>query len=221
MKARNLLTGLGIAAAVAGSFVGTGHAAPAAPHYTVTNTNCGTSSSCFTTANVDIFPDGADDSIAAVALPFPVYVYGVKHTTAWVSSNGNVQFKGPGNPQYVNSALPSNQLDGAAVAPYWDDLVVDGSGSGTGVFDREVNGNEFVISWRGFEYDNSANTVRAEVIFFKNNRNIEFNYINSNPDDGDSATVGIQKSATGPTTQWSFDLPDIFPGQRLLFVASS
>jgi hypothetical protein len=223
MFIRNHARRVGIAAAIGVLALAavplTSQAAPAKPdalHYNITESDCGTSPSCFTTANVDIFPSGADDSVAEIALPFPVYVYGVKHTTAWVSSNGNVQFKGPGNSQYVNSPLPTNQLDGAAVAPYWDDLVVDGSGSGTGVFDRNVGGTEFVISWRGFEYNNTANTVRAEVIFFKNNRNIQFNYISTNPGDGESATIGVQKAAGGPASEWSYDSSGAaFDGMRL------
>ena len=161
------------------------------------------------------------NSIAKITLPFPVFVYGVKHTVAWVSSNGNVQFKSPGNAEFTNSALPSSSLDGAAVAPYWDDLVVNGTGSGTGVFDRHV-GNDFIISWRGFEFDNTADTVRVEVVFFKNSRNIEFNYIDTNPGGGSSATIGVQKSSTGPAAEWSFNTAGAtFDGARLTFVPTS
>jgi hypothetical protein len=193
-------------------------AAPAssgAVHYSITSENC---PSCFITANVDLFPSGADDSVAQIALPFPVYLYGTKHTTAWVSSNGNVQFAGPGEASFGNNPLPSTALSPkGAVAPYWDDLVVNGTGSGSGVFARHL-GNDFIISWRGYEFGNTANTVRVEVIFFKNSRDIEFNYIDVNPSGGSSATVGLQKTGTGAATEWSFNVPGaLFSGQTLIF----
>jgi hypothetical protein len=199
----------------------TSQAAPnvrTAVHYSITSETC---PSCFITANVDLFPGGADDSVVQIALPFPVYVYGVKHTTAWVSSNGNVQFVGPGETTYTNAPLPSSTLSPkGAVAPYWDDLVVNGSGSGTGVFSKHT-GNDFIISWRGYEYGNTANTVRVEVIFFKNSRDIEFNYIDVNPSGGSSATVGVQKTATGPSTEWSYNAPGaLYSGQTLIFIPS-
>jgi hypothetical protein len=188
---------------------------PGAVHYNISESDC---PSCFITANVDLFPSGADDAVTQVALPFPVYLYGKKYTTFWVSSNGNVQFAGPGETTFSNSALPSAALSPkGAVAPYWDDLVVNGSGSGTGVFARH-DGNDFIVSWRGYEYNNTANTVRFEVIFFKNSRNIEFNYIDVNPLGGSSATIGVQKTGSGAFSEWSFDNTDaVFGGESLLF----
>lgn len=188
---------------------------PGAVHYNVTQSDC---PSCFVTANVDLFPGGADNSVTQVALPFPVYLYGKKYTTFWVSSNGNVQFAGPGEATFTNEPLPSTALSPkGAVAPYWDDLVVNGSGSGTGVFDRHYK-NDFIVSWRGYEFGNTANTVRAEVIFFKSSRNIEFNYIDVNPDGGASATIGLQKTGTGAFNEWSYNSAGaVYGGEFLLF----
>lgn len=196
----------------------TSQAAPAVPtalHYNIVSETC---PSCFIPATMALFPGGADDSVVKITLPFPVFVYGVKHTTAWVSSNGNVQFVGPGETTFTNTALPSSTLSPkGAVAPYWDDLVVNGTGSGSGVFSKH-SGNDFIISWRGYEFGNTANTVRVEVIFFKTSRNIEFNYIDVNPSGGSSATVGVQKTSAGPSSEWSFNSPGaLFSGQTLIF----
>jgi len=190
-------------------------AAPEALHYTIQASTCTT---CFVAANVDLFPGGADDSVVEVALPFPVYVYGVKHTTAWVSSNGNIQFAGPGETTFTNASLPSSALSPkGAVAPYWDDLIVEGSGSGTGVFSKSTS-TEYVVSWRGTEVG-TGNPVRAEVIFFKTSRTIEFNYIQGT---AESATIGIQKAAGGPATQYSYDVSGAtFDGLTLKFVPAS
>jgi hypothetical protein len=188
---------------------------PGAVHYNVSASDC---PSCFITANVDLFPGGADDSVTQVALPFPVYLYGKKYTTFWVSSNGNIQFAGPGETTFTNEPLPSSLLSPkGAVAPYWDDLVVNGSGSGTGVFSRHYK-NDFIVSWRGYEYGNAANTVRVEVIFFKSSRNIEFNYIDVNPDGGSSATIGVQKTGSGAFNEWSYNSAGaVYSGESLLF----
>lgn len=203
-------------------------AAPAAVHYTIraTNDGCGSNPThtCYPGGNVNLFPSGADDSVAQLGFPWPVYIYGVSYTKAWVSSNGNVQFgvtSTTAQSTFSNTGLPSSSLSAkAGVAPYWDDLLFNISATPTqGVFYRSTlfHGTPaFVISWRGTEF-NTGNPVRAEVIFFQHTRNIVFQYVQGN---ASGATIGIQKAPIGPTVQWSFNAASTFTNLQLTFIPS-
>jgi hypothetical protein len=221
MKARNLTAGLAVSLAAAASFavpsIASAHGTSAgAAHYNVSETNdgCGSSptASCYPGGNVNIFPSGADDAVTQVGLPFPVYVYGKKYTTVWVSSNGDLQFgvtAGQAQDTYFNEPLPSSDLSlKAGVAPFWDDLIFNPNANPIqGVFYRTTTfrgESAFIISWRGTEYD-SGNPVRVEAIFYQNSKTITFQYVQTGDGGGDSATIGIQKSPSGPTTEFSYD----------------
>jgi hypothetical protein len=203
-------------------------AAPAVVHYTIqaTNDGCGSNPThtCYPGGNVNLFPSGADDSVAQLGFPWPVYIYGVSYTKAWVSSNGNVQFgvtSSTAQTQYSNSSLPTATLSvKAGVAPYWDDLLFNISAIPTqGVFYRSTTFHgqpAFVISWRGTEF-NTGNPVRAEVIFFQRTRNIIYQYVQG---DASGATIGIQKAPIGPAVEWSFNTPSTFTNLELTFIPS-
>lgn len=203
-------------------------AAPAVVHYTIqaTNDGCGPTPTrtCYPGGNVNLFPSGADDSVVQLGFPWPVYIYGVSYTRAWVSSNGNIQFgvtSTTAQTTFTNQPLPSNSLSvKAAVAPYWDDLLFNISATPTqGVFYRSTLFHSkpvFVISWRGTEFSTGF-PVRCEVIFYKNSRNITFQYVQGA---AQSATIGIQKSPIGPAVQWSFDTSSTFTNLELTFIPS-
>ena len=228
-----MLAKLGIAAAVGVLTVTAlpgahSQAAPAAIHYTIqaSNDGCGSNPThtCYPGGNVNLFPSGADDSVAQVGFPWPVYVYGVSYNRAWVSSNGNVQFgvtSTSAQATFSNAPLPSSSLSvKAAVAPYWDDLLFDINATPTqGVFYRSTTFHgqpAFVISWRGTEF-NTGNPVRAEVIFFQHTRNIVYQYVQGN---ASGATIGIQKAPIGPAVQWSFNTASTFTNLELTFIPS-
>jgi hypothetical protein len=203
-------------------------AAPAVVHYAIqaTNDGCGANPrpTCYPGGNVNLFPSGADDSVAQLGFPWPVYIYGVSYTKAWVSSNGNVQFgvtSSTAQTTFTNQVLPSSTLSvKAAVAPYWDDLLFNITATPTqGVFYRSTlfhSKPAFVISWRGTEF-NTGNPVRAEVIFFQHTRNIVFQYVQGN---ASGATIGIQKAPIGPAIQWSFNIASTFTNLELTFIPS-
>ena len=57
----------------------------------------------------------------AVTLPFAFSLYGQTFTTAWVSSNGQLDFI-TGDADYGNSCLP-DQAASDAIFPHWDALI--------------------------------------------------------------------------------------------------
>ena len=69
-----------------------------------------------------------DDVAAPVALPFPFPFYGQQHSTAFVSTNGFLNFLASSS-AFANGDIPSVAAPNGAIYPFWDDLVVDGSAS--------------------------------------------------------------------------------------------
>jgi hypothetical protein len=77
-----------------------------------------------------------------------------------------------------------------------------------------------VISWRGVDYATQQSAVRFEVVFSEGKPYFDFVYSDG---DGYSATIGVQKLTTGPTTQFLCN-PDkhnvVTPGEQLRFTYS-
>src|SRR4051794_31448390 len=73
-----------------------------------------------------------DDCTTQITLPFSVSIYGASYTSAWVSSNGSLQFEtSNGGSSMDCSELPINGLDRSFI-PYQDDL--DTAPAGAGIF---------------------------------------------------------------------------------------
>jgi hypothetical protein len=72
-----------------------------------------------------------DDCTTAVALPFPVMIYGQPYSSVNAESNGTLQFT-TDVAQFTNDCLPS-ATHGAMFAPYWDDMRTDVA-AGAGIY---------------------------------------------------------------------------------------
>jgi hypothetical protein len=161
------------------------------------------SSTGFFAGTVDI-GNHCDDCSTPISLPFPVRLYGATYTSVNASSNGVLVFNGLPNNNFGNGCLPYGGAE-AMVAPYWDDQRTD-SPAGTGIF-TSISGvapNRVVnIEWRTSNY--SAGTVLAniyEVRLAENSPNIRVVY--STPmSNGASATIGLQRTGAGQSTQFS------------------
>jgi hypothetical protein len=167
----------------------------------------------------NLFPGGADDAVVNLSLPFPVSIYGVNHSSAWVSSNGNLQFGSNPSTAYTNGCLPTTSLDSPVLAPYWDDVLLrPNPGSPDGVFTATVGSaphRQFAISWRGVDFTTKTVAVRFEVVFSEGKPYFDFVYADG---DGYDATIGVQKSAGGPDTQFLCNPGThnvVTPGERL------
>jgi hypothetical protein len=169
----------------------------------------------------DLFPSGADDVVTQLTLPFPVSVYGKQYTSTWVSSNGNLQFGSQPSTTYANGCLPTSTLGSPVLAPYWDDVVLRANpGSPDGVFtvtDGVAPNRRFAISWRGVDYATGETAVRFEIVFSEGKPYFDFVYADG---DGYSATIGVQQTASGPSTQFLCNPGQhnvVTPGERLRF----
>ena len=101
-------------------------------------------------SNVDT-GNHCDDCTTPISLPFPVYVYGTPYTSAYVDSDGTLQFESPTS-LFSNSCLPGVS-HGRTMFPYWDDLFTSNAGYGiytstTGSAPNRV----FHIEWRAQYY---------------------------------------------------------------------
>ncbi|HET9103717.1 MAG TPA: hypothetical protein VFN55_10225 [Solirubrobacteraceae bacterium] len=166
---------------------------PPAPKYSVA-TSTGHS---LTPGTALLANSQGDDQIANTSLPFPVTFDGVTHTSAYASTNGNLQFvddSGSANSDYSNSCLPASDILNM-VAPYWDDL--DSSTSidpGLGIYTVTTGSaphRTFAIEWRTASHNDTTKRFDFEILLHEDSPTISFVY-GAMGESGDSATVGLQ-----------------------------
>src|SRR4029453_4794418 len=107
-----------------------------------------------------------DDCVTQVSLPFQVPVYGTPYSSAYVSSNGNIQFLTDNSvaPFLACTPLAINGFDRAFI-PYLADLSTEGAGNG--IFTATIGSppnRQFVIEWRA-AYFQRAGSANFEAIF--------------------------------------------------------
>ncbi|PYR48879.1 MAG: hypothetical protein DMF89_14380 [Acidobacteria bacterium] len=138
-----------------------------------------------------------DDCTTTITLPFPVTIYDQAATTATVSSNGTVQFTAPFGIAFQNGALPTATF-GKAILPYWDDLRTDVGG---GIFTQTAGASPnrvFHIRFNAVYYACATCVARFELLLFESLS--EFDVVYGGLSANGSATIGAQRSSTGPST---------------------
>src|SRR4029079_4757677 len=149
-----------------------------------------------------------DDEATSVALPFPYSHYGQRYSTAYVSTNGTLNFLAP-SAEFDNTVVPNPATPNAAVTPFGDDLNDDGAASvRTGTF-GPVGDRRFVVEWRDATFYGDANrrvTVQA-VLYERAGEAVRLQYRGIDPgtvETGTSATVGIENAGGDAAVQASF-----------------
>jgi hypothetical protein len=173
--------------AAGGTFGGPGTECGAAS-YTVTT---GTGTVATGTTNIG---NVCDDCTTAVALPFPVSLYGTAYNSVNVSSNGNVQFVST-NAAYTNSCLPATGF-GPTIFPHWDDQRTDGGGTILTGVSGPAGSRTFVIEFRSLTYFGAAGTVSFSLSLHEGSSNFE---VVVGSGDVGSATIGVQDGASSST----------------------
>ena len=155
----------------------------------------------------NVLPLTGDDASLAVPLPFPFTFYGETYSTAFVTTNGNLNFLAL-NSSFSNVAIPSTVAPNAAIYPFWDDLFVDASASVRSELLGSAPSRMFVIEWRNVRFfGDTTRRVDFEVILHENGR-IQTEYRNIAADGrekGNSATIGIENEAGTVAFQYSFN----------------
>jgi hypothetical protein len=156
-----------------------------------------------------------DDSTmdAPAALPFSLSYYGDAVTHWSATSNGFAELwttdsEIPSD-SYRNEVLPTSEVNGSIVAPFWDDLdIVPGASVRTATVGA-APARRFVIEWNNVSTIDGEETLRFQVKLFETSNIIEFHYCSlttsgsGTRQNGDEATVGMQNLTQTITTNVS------------------
>ncbi|WP_372352136.1 S8 family serine peptidase [Streptomyces sp. KL116D] len=146
-----------------------------------------------------------DEDARTISLPFPVKVYGVSYTSTSVTTNGLLNFLQPRLGDYANVALPSAGQPNGVVAPFWDDLVLDGKSSVQTATTGSKGSRSFAVVWNKAQLlDGSGARVTFEAVFSEATGAVTFQY-QAVPGQGSGATVGIENQAGTDALQYSFN----------------
>ncbi|MFF3495958.1 S8 family serine peptidase [Streptomyces sp. NPDC002795] len=144
-----------------------------------------------------------DEDAKTVPLPFPVSFYGVKYTSAAVTTNGLVNFLSPRIGDYENEALPTETEPNGIVAPLWDDLSLDKKSSVQTATTGSTGDRKFAVVWNNALFSNGSRAT-FEAVFDEASGAITFQY-KAVPGAGASATVGIEDQAGTDALQYSYN----------------
>ncbi len=148
-----------------------------------------------------------DDAATTVPLPFPMSLYGHSYTTAFVSTNGFLNFD-RSTWLSINSPLPNSGLPDAAVYPFWDDLVVDASASVRTALVGTAPNRRFVVEWNNVRlYDVPTARMTFEAILDEDGQIfLAYKTLSTGTlPRGGSATIGIEDGAGLTGFEYSYN----------------
>lgn len=186
---------------------------------------CAASTQPFVPADATVLSLTGDDTNTQVTLPFPMTYYGRTYTTAWVDVNGLMWLEPPpswwGVPSSNENAVipsPHNSRYGF-VAPYWADLVVDGSASVRTSALESAAGRQFVVEWRNVALaSDRSKRVTFEVVL-TDDGTVQFNYagLDNDTERGAVASVGIDSPFGTTGVQYGFKRPALADNRAVSF----
>ncbi|WP_426513946.1 LamG-like jellyroll fold domain-containing protein [Dactylosporangium sp. McL0621] len=181
---------------------------------------CTAQSQAFDPADGSLLNLSGDDATTQVALPFVVPFYGHNSSTAWVSTNGFIAFADPSaaGDASAGAAIPQAAAPNAIVAPFWRDLIVDGSASVRTELTGAFPNRQYIVEWRNVEMWGTPKRVTFEAILSENG-DIAFNYADIDADDvekGLDATVGIESTGGEYGLQYLYNQPLLENGKAIL-----
>ncbi len=101
-------------------------------------------------------------------LPFPFRFYGQEYTTAFVSTNGHVNFLAL-NTSLANVALPATGTPNAAIYGFWDDLLLDASASVRTQLLGTAPNRRFVVEWRNVRFfGDTTRRIDLNIVLHEN-----------------------------------------------------
>jgi len=162
-----------------------------------------------------------DDTSLAITLPFRFPLYGERYDTAYVATNGYLNFL-TASSVVTNGAIPSSAAPNAALYPFWDDLYVDAQSqvlTGTSTIDGT---DAFTIEWRNVrKYSPSSDRLSFSATLLEDGTAI-FGYGPATDTDtarGNSATVGVENAGGTIASQYSFNSAFAHEGLTLTYDA--
>ena len=128
----------------------------------------------------------ADDAVENIELSqFSFPFYGTAYSEVFVNSNGLIMF-GTGSSAYSNQPIPAAGNPNLYIAPFWDDLSTDNTGS---IYYKEEI-NRLIVQFEGVTRYLGAETYTFQAVLHDSGK-IEFFY-KKLAGDVESATVGVE-----------------------------
>jgi subtilisin family serine protease len=161
-------------------------------------------------------PLSGDDTAAQVALPFAFPFYGKSYTTAYVATNGFLNFLGP-QTTHNNYTIPFPDVPNAAVYPLWDDLVVDGSASVRTALVGQAPQRRFAVEWRNVAFVGTDLRVTFEAVLSEDGH-VVLQYKDIPGDGrarGNSATIGIENEDGSAGFRYAWNSAVLRPGTAI------
>lgn len=172
-------------------------------------------------AATTVLPLTGDDAVGTVDLPFAFPFYGTSYRSAWVDTNGLLSFSDPlGSRPYkgigdlVDVAAPNG-----IVAPFWDDLVVDGSAGIRTSVTGSGTAQRFLIEWRNvYRKANSAQRLSFEVTLAPDGT-VTTNYsgLDNAAEQGSGALVGMESPEGDDGFSYSTREASLAGGRAVVF----
>ena len=158
----------------------------------------------------------ASDTATTVALPFTVTRNGSPRTTAYVSSNGVVNFLGL-ETSFANTGIPNAAAPNDAIYGFWDHLKLDGSSAVLANTFGTAPNRRFVIEDRNVAiFDDPSLRFSFQIVLYEDpNQRIRLQYKGNTAGTlsaGTSATVGHENAAGTSAQQVSFNKGLLFDG---------
>ncbi|MBL0886742.1 S8 family serine peptidase [Myceligenerans sp. I2] len=164
-----------------------------------------------------------DDSSTTVSLPFDFTFYGESYDTAYVTTNGHVNFLAATS-AYGNTSIPASSVPNAAVYPFWDDLYFVSGESGLYEGTTTVDGTDaFVLEFRDVALygDRDARLDFSVTLLADGDIVIGYGELAGSGDTaaGSSATVGIEDEAGGVGLEYSYNTAALSQGLSITYDA--
>ncbi|MET8572086.1 S8 family serine peptidase [Streptomyces sp. NPDC004783] len=184
-------------------------------------TACATGSESWA-AGTDNLNLSGDSGNVKIDLPFPVPFYGKTYQSAWVSTNGYLNFLAA-NSSNSNGALPGTTAPNAALYPFWDDLLVRADAGGVYTAVRgEYPNRSLVVEWRdvvswydqGVPFSFSAEIGEDGSVTY---RYKDITDTSGGYSTGRSATVGVENATGTDALQYSLNSEVISDGLSVTF----
>ncbi|QOC94327.1 carboxypeptidase regulatory-like domain-containing protein [Micromonospora craniellae] len=180
---------------------------------------CSEQSAAFTTASTTLALTG-DDAVTTVSLPFAFPFYGGAYRNAWVDTNGLLSFTDPGGSHPYTGQQPTPVSPAAAVAPFWDDLVVDASASVRTATTGSGAGQRFIVEWRNVHRKGNTGQRVSFATVLAPDGTVTTNYdqLDNAAERGGHAIVGIEAEDGQDRLRYSSAEPVLANSQAITFV---
>ncbi|MGH3011810.1 MAG: M36 family metallopeptidase, partial [Gaiellaceae bacterium] len=150
-----------------------------------------------------------DDAAEAVPLPFPFRFYGQEYSTAFVATNGHLNFLAL-NTSLANLSIPRTTAPNAAIYAFWDDLFVDAESSVRTELLGAASDRRFVVEWRNVRFfGDTTRRFDFNIVLHENGEILtqHRNRFDEGRELGNSATLGIENATGTVALQFSFNEP--------------